>query len=175
MQYIYIYTYCYYIVFLHALVFISCSAALPDGHRSCCVQRANVFQAGTVGVHRSCRSPNCGMVPYGSLMSPRSARGGLESPNWGKNTFVTGNIAFDCCCVHQHMLLDPDALETASLVPVHLSRLCPGNPFPLELLSPNSRPQMVVSCFSMSLLPVWWSPSPSRIPAGPEFPLPYVA
>ena len=84
MQYIYIYTYCYYIVFLHALLFISCSAALPDGHRSCCVQRANVFQAGTVGVHRCCRSPNCGMVPYGSLMSPRSARGGLESPNWRK-------------------------------------------------------------------------------------------
>ena len=99
---------------------------------------------------------------------------------------MTGNIAFDCCCVHQHMLLDPDALEAASLVPVHLSHLCPGNPFPLELLSPNSRPQMVVflffhvpvacvhyvaACLHVPPNPPW-SPSPSRIPAGPEFPLP---
>ena len=130
---------------------------------------------------------------YGSLWFPDvptvSERRFGVSKLEKKHTFVTGNIAFDCCCVHQHMLLDPDALETASLVPVHLSRLCPGNPFPLELLSPNSRPQMVVflffnvpvacvhyvaACLHVPPNPPW-SPSPSRIPAGPEFPLPYVA
>ena len=38
-----------YVIFLHALVFLSCSAALRDVHRSCCVRRANVFQGGTIG------------------------------------------------------------------------------------------------------------------------------
>ena len=84
-----------------------------------------------------------------------------------KHTF-----AFDCCCVHQHMLWDPDALETASLVPVHLPHLCLGNPFPLELLSPNSRPQMVaflffhvpVACVHCCCMP----PCPSQSPMVPK-------
>lgn len=50
-----------------------------------------------------------------------------------------------------------DWKERASLVPMDLSCLCPGSRFPLELLSPKSRPSTVAACLQALSTWIEWS------------------